>query len=216
MLTYKMKSLQLVAGLALALISTTGSAFTNDYQKKVIKEIISTEISYFEGLSNLKLFFIDPILESKLIKNSEITSKIKTLSGYIEQAKVLSKLMVEDLTKNKDNLNEIAGVFIDLSPGFGILAPFVRDYSSLSSFMESKVFKDNKKVQEIVLNLSKKTGGKKIGDFMITPVQRVPRYVMLLDVLFKQDPTTGKLPAKQEEALRATKAAGEYINNFGR
>jgi hypothetical protein len=59
---------------------------------------------------------------------------------------------------------------------------------------------------------SEKCAGRDIGAFLILPIQRIPRYVLLLQELLKNTPTAHADRAPLEQALVQMRDVADYVN----
>ncbi|OTF71007.1 RhoGEF-like protein [Euroglyphus maynei] len=88
-------------------ISTTknlyGGEITNEKLRKVVHELLDTEITYCQALDQLMTLYLDPLLKCSALK--DLDSRI--LIGSIPSVIITQNQFREDLTTiiNKDDLN---------------------------------------------------------------------------------------------------------------
>ena len=80
---------------------------------------------------------------------------------------------------------EVGRVFAKFAPIFGMYSDFVSTYEKSSKKL-SELRKKSKKLNQFLNEITKnKTKGMTLESFLIMPIQRVPRYKMLLSELLK-------------------------------
>ncbi|KYR01923.1 pleckstrin (PH) domain-containing protein [Tieghemostelium lacteum] len=162
-------------------------------RKDIIKEIWSTEKYYKEQLCTVIDLFFKPMLQ--MIKDSSDNSwgykevDVHSIFSHIENICSLSKLLFERLDpriQSWEASSSIADIFVDLSPFFRCYKQFSENYSNsiqtLSRIkLQSPQFASWLRVRE-------KDPRCKLLDLpslLIAPIQKVPRYILLLDALAK-------------------------------
>ncbi|KAL6077678.1 SH2 domain-containing protein [Balamuthia mandrillaris] len=166
-------------------------------RNNVVQEILSTERNYMRCLNVLVVQFRQPLWEA-LEGDSPILSKedIKTIFSHIEvifayNSDLLQKL--EDRVDQWDADSSVLGdIFLYMGDYLRVYANYVANYSNAQRTL--KECKNNKRFQQFLQNVyktnleKKQFPGYEIESFLITPVQRIPRYISLLQALFRYTP----------------------------
>ena len=156
-------------------------------QRKFIEqEIISTEETYTAGLQILLNELIQPIFDNNYVDNKyydKIRSSLPDISGFHED--FLQKLNVVYLDKEmKQSLSKVFNNCIKYNRDkfIEIYFQFIKDYNGILDLFGSE-FHGNQLLQSFLKQ--KRMERKPLAQFLITPVQRVPRYILLLTDLRK-------------------------------
>jgi len=154
---------------------------------KILKEIFETEVTFRMGIGYIQDYFEDPLKKSNLLPNDTVSIMFSNLDGIIEGSKKLINQMLK-----RSYINEMGKIFVELSPIFIIYTQYISNYpTALALFNEvSKKPECQQFFQSAKERFRKETKSKlDIVDLLILPVQRLPRYVLLLTELLKRTPT---------------------------
>ena len=210
-------------------------------RRRIVDEILSTEATFVSSLQLLVEVYIEPLRKNQLISQNDITSifsNLEMIYGFnkvlleeLEQAKKMgiksvksgqSQYIWKSKTLNEDNINsqEINYDMIKIGDIFKKYAPFFRMFSHyLSTFdraieykaelaAKSKTFRsflEDAKTHPTV-------NGADLLNFLIMPVQRVPRYKLLLQSLIDNTDTSHHDYNDLVKALELVSAAALHNN----
>ncbi|KAJ3441699.1 faciogenital dysplasia protein [Anaeramoeba flamelloides] len=153
-------------------------------QMLIIGELIETEGKY---ISYLKLI----IQLLKEIEAKKILTKleIRSIDDGLEAIYKFNLLVLKELQACSNYWTKkttIAQCFSEFIPYMGIYAPFINNYEQKFQQIE-KLKKDNPKFGKFLTQVSKnpQSHGLRFESMIIMPVQRLPRYVLLLKELAK-------------------------------
>ena len=153
---------------------------------KLIQEIYETEFDYVKILKIIVYLFISPITQKKLIKSKDI----EIIFGYIENLLGVHQALLNAM---EEQLNKpvilMGNVFITMAHFLRVYPKYINQYDEamnlLRTLTESKSkfakFLEKQSTIEECNNLC-------LQDFLIAPVQRIPRYRLLLRDLIKVTP----------------------------
>jgi len=189
------------------------------FRAKVAREIYTSEVSYADKLEKLlTVFFIK--LQAELGKNIDMPQadydKIFANIGNILNT---SKLLSFKLKKKVDRWHleqTIGDVFIDLEQikFFEVYGQYVQCYydqqETLALYMREEA------AFEKLVKASEEKMGFILQSFFITPIQRVMRYVLLLQTLLKYTPTDHVEYKNLESSLHAMQQLVTKINEAKR
>ncbi|KAN0055736.1 hypothetical protein ACTA71_011622 [Dictyostelium dimigraforme] len=156
------------------------------YREKVIQEILKTEEDYVKNLNICIKGYMEPLVSREVITKDQqklIFSDIQIIYNFGN--KFLDQL------KNRCGNNwrvyqKISDLFLQISAFLKVYTSYVQNYNTALETLEELKKKDKQFIQ--VLNEQKESqqiNGKDITSFLIQPVQRVPRYYLLLTDLVK-------------------------------
>ena len=153
----------------------------------IIKEIISTETTFVAGLSTLCEVYIKTLCtDKKLIKGGDVdivfggAQHLHGLNAKILiDLKAAAKMQFGDTEDASAVSGRVASVFARFAPYFKIFSTYVNNHAN--ALLMLKTLKEKKKFVT-ALDLCNKEEGCMMGveSFLIMPVQRIPRYVLLL------------------------------------
>jgi len=184
--------------------------------EKVREEILSTEKSYLKGLQILRDCYVkklDSTPDSEI--GIEPEDRIALLSN-IELIYNFQTTFGEDLLRSGNN---IENVFITYSRFFRMYSVYLTGYEACIKAI-SRLTKSSKKFNEF-LNSTVKTelakhGSLDLMSYLVMPVQRVPRYVLLLRELKKHTLPSNPAFDKIHKALTSLLATATHINEMKR
>lgn len=153
-------------------------------RQNVLAEIISTENTYISDLQKISGFWKPRLEELKFLTENESRSIFKDIDIIISYQITFRSELESRGTLFSAN---IADVFIMFSHFFKSSKLYISNYQNIVQILTEKEQKE--KFTEKIEELSKETGGRDLASYLITPVQRMPRYILFLRELLKYTPT---------------------------
>ncbi|KAJ6253842.1 faciogenital dysplasia protein [Anaeramoeba flamelloides] len=186
------------------------NALTRRY---LIQEIIETEKTYVSLLDILVKEFLIPLKKQEILDQtqlSKIFSNIETIFG-------LNQKLYEGFLERRSNLE--TRTWSDL---FSRFVPFLKIYSLFISNYNTalKTLETNISTNETFNNFLNKVHSLeqlnelKIFDLLITPVQRIPRYVLLIRGVIKSMDQNHKEREEFCKVLRKLKEVANHVNKI--
>ena len=187
----------------------------------ILKEIISTEETYVRMLRYLIHGYVDVFVSSgimspELVASQKVFSSLRVLSKF--HNKLLSELRVVQEGWGDGSNARIGDLLCGLLPFMKLYVEYVNSYPACLEEMNSLT--RNKKANAVIKGC--KTGeGDVIGfhgfqSLLVQPIQRVPRYEMLLEALKRNTPQEHIDYADISKAAEGTKELSEFINEMKR
>ncbi|EKE41037.1 hypothetical protein ENUP19_0306G0009 [Entamoeba nuttalli] len=185
-----------------------------DQRRRIINEIYDTEESYVQGLKLCIKYYYEPLNENKGIipKN-----KLDVIFLHFPDVQSMNSSFFEQLKEQKEKgklYDCIGSIFVEFAHFFKVYKLIVgnseavlavlKDVCSsphVSRYLEQQRLRINAKVQ---LDLR---------SYLITPVQRLPRYNLLLNELLKHTPTDHPDYNNIVSALAFLKECTQYAND---
>eukprot|EP00808_Paulinella_micropora_P015437 g60253.t1 len=162
-----------------------------DHRVRVFEEIVATEKTYVEQLRAIKDLYVTP-LQKELAENPKkpILSKeeVDVLFRNVVSIQDLHQKFLKELEKTAKHFGpetKLSPLFIDFSPYFKTYTFFVNRHddavSVLTDILQSKASQYSR-FQKLERSATQHPYSKGLGlaSLLITPVQRVPRYRLLL------------------------------------
>lgn len=182
----------------------------------VALEFVSSEQTYLEGLDVVvKIFCLRLKVMVELGRPLLTLDEIQSAFLNVEEIRDMSRLILEDMKKLQQNgldalAEGIGPLFLEFLPYFKMYTLFVNHYHTSS--MTLREYRKSNKNLEAFMCLQERCEGTDVSSLLITPVQRIPRYLLLLDSLIKEfDPMHHALPALKH-ALDELKSVASNVN----
>eukprot|EP01130_Rhizamoeba_saxonica_P014310 TRINITY_DN6245_c0_g1_i1.p1 TRINITY_DN6245_c0_g1~~TRINITY_DN6245_c0_g1_i1.p1 ORF type:complete len:628 (-),score=130.52 TRINITY_DN6245_c0_g1_i1:87-1970(-) len=151
-------------------------------------EILSTEQSYVSSLEFLISEFVTPCSNDESIPVEAISFMFSELKSILNLNTQLLALLRERITEVgfDDTYTTIADIFLTMGPYFRSYRQYCSNYDAIvarSREIQGSNIKYKKLLESFYINPENK--GLSLDMYLIMPVQRIPRYIMLLDTLLK-------------------------------
>ncbi|KAH9257048.1 hypothetical protein BASA81_004869 [Batrachochytrium salamandrivorans] len=183
--------------------------------QRVKDEILSTERSYVEDLSMCVEVFMKPLLASR--PDPVLTrDQIHIIFNNLEVIIALNTQLLQALQDSTlpDSPTTIGQIFLDLSPYLKMYTVFVKHYAEASAMHQRLMGESSRYAQFIEYECfapnQDRLRNRALGDFLIMPVQRVPRYKLLLQELVNL--TVGPEHSILQSALDQVTAVAKMVN----
>ncbi|CAG8447462.1 13954_t:CDS:2 [Funneliformis mosseae] len=169
----------------------------NRKREAAVKEILTTERTYVDGLRKLVYVFYKPLQENYKRSNNKILStkpvatneEISAIFGNIEPLLKLHEILLKSLEERNRNWSPtqyISDIFLQNAPYLKMYVHYLTSFPQAIATMErlNKESKDFKKFLQ-QCQLKPELGGLPLNSFLSLPIQRIPRYKLLTEALFK-------------------------------
>eukprot|EP01080_Neovahlkampfia_damariscottae_P001182 gene1182-10696_t len=176
-------------------------------------EILETETAFVTNIGKTLELYYYPLFLNPIVSKSK---REEVFSGLENIYKLNSKILVK--FKNRiDHWHEnprIGDLFVEFSPYLKIYTTYFVKYEKSLNWILQQSKKDSK--FETFLNLRRgdkfMTEGSKITSFLITPIQRIPRYKLLLQEMLKKSPSDHIDFNDLKQALCTISDVADYLN----
>jgi len=146
---------------------------------RAVNELINTEKTYVEQLRTLNIVYVNGLEKLKTItpeQHNTLFSQVKIILNF--NTNFLSNLSIA-IKKNKS----IGQEMLNFCPYFRIYREYVNNYEQASILLRK--LKDRPEFTEFDEEGRGRCNNLSISDLIVTPIQRVPRYPMLLKEIIK-------------------------------
>lgn len=177
----------------------------------VVKELFETENTYRDGLANVIKHFVSPIasLDSpEVVENEALQACLRALPAI---KTVTDKIRDEVLTRMARNDPDLGQVFLDIAPELHNYQEYVNRYDDMVQFLEARQHK-NKALRRILTTLSERLEQPSYTFGLILPIQRPPRYEMLLREMCKFTNEESESYDNLQKAMKKIKTVNHIIN----
>jgi len=160
-----------------------------DKRNKIFDEIVETEKTYVEMLSVLVELYVVPLSsESDVSPFTLPEDKVQTLFSNIYTLWEFNRTFLVELEKRKEVWNEdqqVGNIFVQFAPFFKMYKLFINNYDNaiqlFHTLMKNPKFQTFCQEREV----NPRSKGLRMESFLIMPIQRIPRYKLLLAELLK-------------------------------
>lgn len=157
-------------------------------REKVLLEIFNTEKEYITYMTALVEECYVPVMKGKY-KNLFSTNEIKQIYGNIEIVRSINIRLLDGIIKKLRSWGDtatIGDVFLQMLPFFKVYKEYYTGYEEGVALLEK--LSKKKDVATYLKHCESVAQGHKLGYLLIMPVQRIPRYSLLLNELLKKTP----------------------------
>lgn len=190
-------------------------------RKKIKEEILSTEKTYVNGLNvlvDVYLKMLEGSMKGKEDKYAATEDNVRSLKINIQTLSQLHQSFYDELIGGgEDNFCVILQKYMKLMSTCYV--PYMAGYEDaldVLSALKKKSKKFSKLFDSIEYELKGKGENKLLLDYLITPVQRLPRYVLLLAELVKNSSKNHPQYEMMVETLGGVKNVAMEVNEAKR
>jgi len=180
---------------------------------KISEEVVETEKSYSTSLDTCVEHVILPLHKKDSGVPVVSPEKLRKMFSNLESLNETHKRFLEAITSLIGQKNALFGpLFVEYANEFKIqYSTYVNDYNEAVTVL-AKARKQNPDFDEYLEVSAREAGCQGIASIMIMPVQRLPRYVMLLQDLLKTYPDNHPDHHETKIALDTMRETTEFVN----
>ncbi|XP_058831072.1 putative protein tag-52 isoform X1 [Topomyia yanbarensis] len=199
-------------GFSSSLASPAGQSPGNEENKRMqlrlqaIREIRTSELSYMKQLDLLINYFVNPLKTNGLIQDREHNQ----IFGQLETIYNLSQ---ELLKKLSDDLDVVVQAFMNLGPFFKLYSVYAFDYRNSLCSLQTLMQKNQAMKKFIINTESRPEVQTKLISLLITPIQRIPRYKLLLQQVLLYTSPSDVAYKQLHESIRLVEQSVSHINS---
>ncbi len=183
-------------------------------RNEIAREIISTEEVYVRRLEVLKSVYLDAL--SKLPAELVSPTMLRSIFSESEVIRLYNSEILKQLKARMEKWyssgQKLGDIFLAMTEYLKVYTAYVNNYNTACSTL----FNVMKKPQVLELLMQCRARPEcenlEISSFLILPVQRIPRYVLLLQDLFKNTPESHADYQNLKKALEKMQSVAEYVN----
>lgn len=172
-----------------------------------IQEILTSEASYLQQLETIMKFFMEPLKTKDYVSQAEWNA----LFGNIETLYKVNGALLDELKVNPEN---VAAAFLKLAPYFKLYSVYAYDYKQIVTILQ-EMHRSNPRLAAFILcQETRPEVSNKLAALLIVPIQRIPRYRLLL-----QEVLSHTTPFQQDyytlrSALQEVEGTARHINGL--
>ena len=153
------------------------------HRNNIIREIIDTEEQYVRDLENINHFWAPEIKRKNLMSQAEFDLVFKE---YIMIYDCHKKFYDNISSRFSDFETCMAPLFLEFADLFNVSNKLIEMYPKINNLLNIK--NQNRGFSSALLELQNAIDGRDLASYLITPVQRMPRYMLFLRELIKGTP----------------------------
>jgi hypothetical protein len=179
-------------------------------RQDVINEIVATERTFVDGLKYLEQAYMIPLRTLQLISIKDYNILFQNIVIIIN----VNALLLATCEQVLEGIGDIGQVFIKYGPMLKTYTDYVNNYDAIVKHVRH-LRQENANFDQFMRSTEQKAkieGRVSFQSYMITPVQRLPRYNLLLDELLKRTPTDHAEYTSIGNALNVTKEVSVHVN----
>lgn len=188
----------------------------NRKRAQVCQEIVQSELAYADQLEKLASCYQQPLLLAGVLdaeSNRKIFSNLDVLLRLHTELVALLQSRTGGAAQPVDSAFPVGELLSSISPALTLYVDFVNGFGSASTLLREL----NETKRSFARALAKLTHGKQAGLYaletlLVVPVQRVPRYVLLMKEVLRHTPETHGDYAACNKALAQMERIGNLIN----
>ncbi|XP_003427547.1 FYVE, RhoGEF and PH domain-containing protein 3 [Nasonia vitripennis] len=174
---------------------------------QTIQEILSSEVKYLRQLEIIMQFFMKPIQEKQLLNHNAYT----TLFENIETLYNVNGELLKELKQNPEN---VAQAFCKLGPFFKLYSVYAYNYKRALVLLQ-EIQQNDPATREFISNQETRPEvSNKLSSLLIAPIQRVPRYKLLLQEVLRHTAPRQKDYNDLQASLVEIEKVARHINSL--
>eukprot|EP00730_Choanoeca_flexa_P013087 TRINITY_DN4949_c0_g1_i1.p1 TRINITY_DN4949_c0_g1~~TRINITY_DN4949_c0_g1_i1.p1 ORF type:complete len:385 (+),score=80.49 TRINITY_DN4949_c0_g1_i1:143-1297(+) len=186
----------------------SGDQFSSISQAVAINELQETEADYLAKLYELKELYYEPLMESKLVSPSRVEAIFLNLTTLIRNAEGV----LRECSKS-DPINAIVDMSLDVTviPAFSYFCS--RYQAALAAYQH--LLSTNKQVAQLMQQPRLTSTGQPaqaLETYLLEPIQRVPRYQLVIGNVYKNTRTEDPRHALIHAVLVAMQRLADEVN----
>jgi len=184
----------------------------NSVRRRIAMELAETERSYVKGIKSVLEEIIIPLKQEDVSKE-DLEGMFGNLPDLVPRHETLLDRL-EERIKEWTPESIISDIFKEHGDFFEMYKEYVSNFHRANIYIKFFAFK-NSKISTLITKFKtkrKKTSGLAMDDFVVMPVQRVPRYALLLREMIKYSNKAEKEYDALQELLTNIQGTLDRIN----
>lgn len=191
-------------------------------RKRVANEILTSEKSYIASLEALETLYIAPLMKQSSENPSQAPLSYRDVSAIFANLSIiigLNKKLLDELIKRleHEDWDEETTCIGDLFERYGhffkMYSQYVQNHRASEELIRENL-QNNRKFRKFCENVESKpeSAGQTLSSYLIMPIQRIPRYRLLLDELVRRTPIDHPDIVNLQKAVELVKQVAVRIN----
>ena len=181
----------------------------------IVQEILDTERGYLDNLNYMLHQFYQPLqslcgTRAEIMNKATLTACFTNLERMVSTNSILLN-KIETRLKSWAQTTLFGDIFVEIAPHLKCYVEFVNNYETSSKTL-NRLKAENEKYQKFIQRVNDTNPNMRIHNALITPIQRVPRYILLLTDLLKHTDADHPDYKNIKQALDSIEEIAKYIN----
>eukprot|EP01091_Cochliopodium_minus_P020943 TRINITY_DN933_c0_g1_i1.p1 TRINITY_DN933_c0_g1~~TRINITY_DN933_c0_g1_i1.p1 ORF type:complete len:1245 (+),score=474.01 TRINITY_DN933_c0_g1_i1:142-3735(+) len=179
----------------------------------ISKEILTSEKSYIEGLQLCLTHFGEPMKTFSYVDSVQHKTLFSNLEFILSFNMQLFSRIKDRIEKNWEKEGQrIGDIFVEMGLYLKVYTTYINSYTTALNIYRDLC--NNKQFKEFCGKMKELPvlKGQELPAFLILPIQRLPRYVMLIQDLLKFTETEHKDHYDLGQALKTLQTTTDYVN----
>jgi hypothetical protein len=183
--------------------------------ERIRSEIVSTEEVYVSGLDILVKVYYEPLLAADTIMSR---TDVETIFANLNSIYQIHSQLLSDLQKcPKGDFKSLSAAFVHFVPFLKMYTEYVNNFDKAAKRLDK--LENNSRVKAFFEEARKRPECQNLDlrSYLITPVQRLPRYELLLRDLHRHIPdSSAEEKQKINDLLNTVAKVNEHVNESKR
>ncbi|KNC99883.1 uncharacterized protein SPPG_05256 [Spizellomyces punctatus DAOM BR117] len=189
-------------------------------RENIAREILDSERRYVDSLLLLQTLFLNPLMAavgttSEVIPKKIVQSIFSELAGIINVNMELRKQLEARLEEHPWNPVDgcLGDIFLNLAPFLKMYSSYVKNFNTALSVVSEQISKNPAFAQFVTKqNANPDLKGLGFQAYLIMPVQRIPRYKMLVEDLLKHTEVDHPDHSTLQKSLETIAEVAVFVN----
>src|SRR3989338_2235174 len=183
----------------------------SERRKHIVVELVSTERTYVAGLKLMLTHYKEPL--QAVLSPIEVNTIFSIVEVLYDFHKLLLDGLEERVTQWGSNDTLIGSYFLHMVVFFRTYSTYVNNYNlAIEILTECQTKPQFKELLMLLTKKSGEAGGQSLYSYLIMPVQRIPRYILLLQDLKKHTKSEHPDYSFLAQSISAVAEIADYID----
>jgi FYVE/RhoGEF/PH domain-containing protein 5/6 len=181
-----------------------------ELRDKAATELYTTEKTYVASLETLVKFYLKPLRTMNLISKNKVTF----MFGNMEHILIINKELLDALEKRMQQWEEnqaLGDVMNKLVPWLRLYSEYCSNYHNVIA-MVMELMEKKQSFTEWLTKTQQQNNILDMSSLLIMPIQRIPRYKLLLEQVIKYTPPTHSDYMPLKNALEKVDVVADLVN----
>ncbi|TPX43839.1 hypothetical protein SeMB42_g04565 [Synchytrium endobioticum] len=188
-------------------------------RNNIALEVLTTEQSYLNSLTLIQTVFVEPLLAVMGTDREIVSRKVfdKIIPNTFHVIYNLNKSLLARLEERLQDsawdpsTGRLGDIFLDTGPYLKIYSLYIQNFNGALSIIDDQISRNQKFANFLKEDsIRQACKGLSIPAYLITPVQRIPRYKLLLQDLLKYTPANHVDRMDLENAYKLVEAVAIF------
>eukprot|EP00455_Lapot_gusevi_P041119 TRINITY_DN4737_c0_g1_i6.p1 TRINITY_DN4737_c0_g1~~TRINITY_DN4737_c0_g1_i6.p1 ORF type:complete len:831 (+),score=273.99 TRINITY_DN4737_c0_g1_i6:76-2568(+) len=177
----------------------------------VLREVVTTEQTFVNDLRCLLHEYLTPIQAEKMLPSKQRPALDGALQALNSVLMLHSRFLQDAHLKymTDSTYDGVIDALFTYLPFMKCYFPYVQNYSNLNLHLNNE---ENTDLLNWLCDTCERLGHQSVSQLLITPIQRIPRYVLLLETAYKHTPTELPLFERLSTVLAAVREVAQKVD----